>query len=40
MAGQMNLVYAAGMGVLGALLFLFSGNRVPVRQKHQRGMRK
>ncbi len=40
MAAEMNWVYPVGMGILAALLLLFSDNRVPVRQKYRREARK
>jgi hypothetical protein len=40
MVAEMNWVYAVGIATLSALLLLFTSNRVPVRQKHQRRMSK
>ncbi len=40
MAAEMNWVYPVGMGLLGSLFLLFLNNRVPVRQKYRKGVRK
>jgi hypothetical protein len=40
MAGEMNWVYVLGLGTIGTMFLFFLGNRVPVRQKYQKGTRK